>query len=192
MASMTGTRQGERLEVSRLSKSFGEHPAVSDLSFVVDPGQVTGFLGPNGAGKTTTLRCLLGLVTPTAGSATIGGRRYVELDRPLSTVGAALEASSFHPGRSARDHLRVLAAAGDIELHRVDEVLELLGMHDYARERTGAYSLGMRQRLGLAAALLGDPGVLILDERPPTASTPPASGGYASCSGRWRPRGGPC
>jgi ABC-2 type transport system ATP-binding protein len=134
------------------------------LSFTVRPGEVTGFLGPNGAGKTTTLRCLLGLVRPTAGTATIGGRLYAELERPLQHVGASLEAADFHPGRSARDHLRYLAQASGIPTSRVEEVLRTVGIVEYADRRLGGYSLGMRQRLGLGVALLGDPAVLVLDE----------------------------
>jgi ABC-2 type transport system ATP-binding protein len=152
------------IEVRGITKRFGAVAAVSDLSFSVAPGTVTGFLGPNGAGKTTTLRMLLGLVEPTSGTATIGGVRYRDLDRPLATVGTALEAASFHPGRTARNHLRVMAAAGMVPTSRVDTVLALVGLADYADRRVGGYSLGMRQRLGLAGALLGDPGVLVLDE----------------------------
>jgi ABC-2 type transport system ATP-binding protein len=152
------------IEISRLTKDFGTVHAVRDLSFVVQPGRVTGFLGPNGAGKTTTLRCLLGLVSPTSGSATIDGRRYVDLEEPSRVVGAALEATGFHPGRTGRDHLRVIALAAGIELSRVDEVLGLVGLSDAADRRAGGYSLGMRQRLQLAAALLGEPQVLVLDE----------------------------
>jgi ABC-2 type transport system ATP-binding protein len=155
---------GVPIEFTAVSKSFGTVDAVSDLTATVLPGRVTGFLGPNGAGKTTTLRMLLGLVTPTSGRATIGGARYAELDRPLATVGAALEAASFHPGRSARDHLHVLALGSRIDPARVDVVLAAVGLTDYGRRRVAGYSLGMRQRLGLAAALLGDPGVLVLDE----------------------------
>src|SRR6266545_1203631 len=153
-----------RIVVSNLTKYFGKVRAVDDLSFEVEPGTVTGFLGPNGAGKTTTLRCLLGLVTPTRGTATIGGRRYADLPDPLGTVGAALEASSFHPGRTARNHLRVLCAAAKIPDARADEVLELTGIADSANRRVRGFSMGMRQRLGLAATLLGDPRVLVLDE----------------------------
>jgi ABC-2 type transport system ATP-binding protein len=152
------------IEVSKLSKSFGPVTAVSDLSFAVEPGRVTGFLGPNGAGKTTTLRMLLGLVTPTSGSATFGGVAYRNLPRPLETVGTALEASSFHPGRSARDHLGVYATAAGIPRARVATVLDQVGLAEYAARRVGGYSMGMRQRLGLAFALLGDPQVLVLDE----------------------------
>lgn len=152
------------IEVSKLSKSFGPVTAVSDLSFSVEPGRVTGFLGPNGAGKTTTLRMLLGLVAPTSGSATFGGVAYRNLPKPLATVGTALEASSFHPGRSARDHLGVYALAAGIPRARVASVLEQVGLAEHGSRRVGGYSLGMRQRLGLAFALLGDPQVLVLDE----------------------------
>jgi ABC-2 type transport system ATP-binding protein len=152
------------ITVERLSKRFGAVTAVDDLSFEVGEGTITGFLGPNGAGKTTTLRTLLGLISPTSGTATFGGRPYRELPEPSREVGALLEASGFHPGRSGRDHLRVLAAAGGIPTGRVDEVLGLVGLADAATRRAGGYSLGMRQRLGLAAALLGDPRVLVLDE----------------------------
>jgi len=138
--------------------------AVDRLSFEVGPGTVTGFLGPNGAGKTTTLRMLLGLVAPTSGTATIDGRPYRELADPLRRVGAVLEAGGFHPGRSARDHLRVLAKAAGLPAGRVGEVLEQVGLAAAGRRRVGGFSLGMRQRLGLAAALLGDPEVLVLDE----------------------------
>jgi ABC-2 type transport system ATP-binding protein len=155
---------GSRIEVSGLTKHFGPVLAVDHLDFTVEPGRVTGFLGPNGAGKTTTLRMLLGLVRPNAGTATIGGRRYHDLSYPLKTVGSALEATNFHPGRSGRDHLRVLADAAGLPLSRCDELLELVGLAAAARQRAGGYSMGMRQRLGLAAALLGDPQVLILDE----------------------------
>ncbi|MCU1546084.1 MAG: transporter ATP-binding protein [Homoserinimonas sp.] len=155
---------GVSIDIRELSKSFGNVTAVNQLSFSVQPGQVTGFLGPNGAGKTTTLRMLLGLVKPTAGSATFGGKSYRELERPLATVGTALEAASFHPGRSARNHLHIYALAAGIPRERVDIVLGQVGLADYSHRRVGGYSLGMRQRLGLALALLGDPGVLVLDE----------------------------
>ena len=138
--------------------------AVDRLDFEVDPGTVTGFLGPNGAGKTTTLRMLLGLVAPTSGTATIDGRPYRELADPLRRVGAVLEAGGFHPGRSARDHLRVQATAAGLPRTRVDQVLEQTGLAGAGSRRVGGFSLGMRQRLGLAAALLGDPEVLVLDE----------------------------
>jgi ABC-2 type transport system ATP-binding protein len=153
------------IEVKNLTKSFGSGvTAVKDLSFSIAPGKVTGFLGPNGAGKTTTLRCLLGLVSPTSGSATIDGKDYRELENPISVVGASLEASGFHPARSARNHLRVLAAVAKIPDSRVDKVLHTVGLSESANRKVGGYSLGMRQRLALAVALLGDPKVLILDE----------------------------
>ncbi|MFK4731012.1 ABC transporter ATP-binding protein [Agromyces mediolanus] len=154
---------GIPIEVSGLGKRFGQVAAVDDLSFTVRPGVVTGFLGPNGAGKTTTLRMLLGLVRADSGTATFGGTPYAKLERPLETVGAALDAS-FHPGRSGRDHLRVYATAAGLPRQRVDAVLEQVGMTEYAARRVGGYSLGMRQRLSLATALLGDPSVLVLDE----------------------------
>jgi ABC-2 type transport system ATP-binding protein len=152
------------IEVAGLTKRYGSTLAVDRLDFRVPAGTITGFLGPNGAGKTTTLRALLGLVRPTAGSATILGRRYRDLERPSSHVGAVLEASNVHPGRSGRNHLLVLAAAASIPATRVDEVLALVELGAVGRKRAKTYSLGMRQRLGLAAALLGDPEVLILDE----------------------------
>jgi ABC-2 type transport system ATP-binding protein len=153
-----------RLTAAGLTKRYGPVTAVDGLTFTVEPGQVTGFLGPNGAGKTTTLRMLLGLVAPTAGSALIGGQRYADLRQPRRTVGAVLEATGFHPGRTGRDHLRVLAAAGGIPAERVAAVLDQVGLADAAGRRVRGYSLGMRQRLSLATALLGDPRVLILDE----------------------------
>ncbi len=152
------------VEVHGLTKRFGPVHAVTDLSFTVAPGRVTGFLGPNGAGKTTTLRMLLGLATPNAGTATIGGRPYAARTRPASHVGAALEAASFHPGRTARDHLRVYAPQIGVGDDRCDEVLAVVGLTDAADRRTGGFSMGMRQRLALATTLLGDPQVLLLDE----------------------------
>jgi ABC-2 type transport system ATP-binding protein len=164
------------IEIRGLTKRFGPVLAVDDLTFDVDAGQVVGFLGPNGAGKTTTLRMLLGLVTPTAGTALVAGRRYVDLPDPTGTVGAALEAASFYPGRTARDHLRIQALAGragragrvgrsgPAGRDRIDEVLDLVDLTRAADRRVGGFSLGMRQRLGLATALLHDPQVLILDE----------------------------
>jgi ABC-2 type transport system ATP-binding protein len=152
------------IEVRSLTKRFGAVTAVDDVSFGVEPGQVTGFLGPNGAGKTTTLRMILGLAHPTAGTTTIGGRPYRELADPSGTVGAVLERSGFHPGRRARDHLRAVARAAGIRESRVDETLEIVALHKAARRRVREYSLGMRQRLALAGALLGDPRTLILDE----------------------------
>jgi ABC-2 type transport system ATP-binding protein len=157
-------QEGHRIDVVGLTKRFGEVLALDNLTFSVHPGVVTGFLGPNGAGKTTTLRCLLGLVTPTAGSVTLDGRAYRDIDHPLRTVGAALEAASFHPGRSARAHLHVMALAAGLPSSRVDDVLLQVGMTEFADRRVGGYSLGMRQRLTLAQAMLGDPPVLVLDE----------------------------
>jgi ABC-2 type transport system ATP-binding protein len=154
-----------RIEVRGLTKVFGgQVRAVDQLSFEVEAGAVTGFLGPNGAGKTTTLRMILGLVHPTAGTATIGGQRYHDIREPLRVVGAALEASSFHPARTARNHLRIMCAAAGLPYSRADEVLALVGLADVAGRKVRGYSMGMRQRLGLAATLLGDPKVLILDE----------------------------
>jgi ABC-2 type transport system ATP-binding protein len=155
---------GHRIDVAGLTKRFGSVTALDDLSFSVRPGVVTGFLGPNGAGKTTTLRCLLGLIAPTEGSATIDGRPYRDLADPVATVGAALEASSFHPGRSARAHLQVMALAAGVDVGRCDELLAQVGLGEVAGRRVGGFSLGMRQRLALAQALLGDPQVLVLDE----------------------------
>ena len=152
------------IEVEGLSKRFGKTQAVAGLSFRVEPGTITGFLGPNGAGKSTTLRSVLGLVHPDAGRATVLGVPYRELDRPLHRVGAVLEASEVHPGRSGRNHLRVLAAAAGLPRSRVEEVLSLVELSAVAKRRVKGYSLGMRQRLGLAAALLGEPEVLVLDE----------------------------
>jgi len=157
-------RPDGRIVVDRLTKVFGTQRAVDDLSFAVEPGSVTGFLGPNGAGKTTTLRMLLGLVSPTSGVATINGVAYHSLSRPLETVGAALEASSFHPAHTGLQHLRIYCAAAGLPRRRADEVLELVGLAGAAKKKTKGYSMGMRQRLGLAATLLGDPRVLILDE----------------------------
>ena len=147
-----------------LTKRFGAVTAVQDLSFEVRPGRVTGFLGPNGAGKSTTMRMVLGLVRPTSGSATVLGMSYASLDRPSTSVGAVLEVQSFHPLRTGRNHLRVLAAASGIDDARVGVVLEQVGLTDAADRKAGGYSLGMRQRLALAGALLGDPAILILDE----------------------------
>jgi ABC-2 type transport system ATP-binding protein len=152
------------IQVQNLSKRFGPVTAIDDLSFEVQPGTITGFLGPNGAGKTTTLRALLGLVRPSAGTALVNGVAYRDLPHPGFVVGAALEASGFHPGRTARDHLRVLARPDGIPDSRVDQVLADVDLTGAARRRVGGFSLGMRQRLGLAAALLGDPPILILDE----------------------------
>jgi ABC-2 type transport system ATP-binding protein len=152
------------IQIHGLVKRYGPVTAVDNLSFEVQPGTVTGFLGPNGAGKTTTLRMLLGLVAPDGGSATVNGRHYGELAEPLHQVGALLEASSFHPGRTARAHLRIQALAAEADPSRAEDVLDLVGLADAADRRIGGFSLGMRQRLGLATALLADPELLILDE----------------------------
>jgi ABC-2 type transport system ATP-binding protein len=152
------------VEAEGLTKHFGEVGAVTDLSFALEAGTITGFLGPNGAGKTTTLRMLLGLVAPTSGRALVFDHPYAELPRAALRVGAVLEATDFHPGRTGRDHLRMLGQAVDLPDSRADEVLSLVELGDAARRRVKGYSLGMRQRLGLAAALLGDPELLILDE----------------------------
>jgi ABC-2 type transport system ATP-binding protein len=152
------------IRASGLTKRFGPVLAVDQLSFEVEPGTVTGFLGRNGAGKTTTLRMLLGLVTPDAGTATINGHAYADLPEPLHQVGAVLEASGFHPGRTARNHLRVQALAGEADPSRIEDVLDLVELTGAADRRIGGLSLGMRQRLALATALLTDPEVLILDE----------------------------
>jgi ABC-2 type transport system ATP-binding protein len=152
------------LSVQRLGKRYGRVNAVDDLSFDAPAGQVTGFLGPNGAGKTTTLRIAAGLARATTGQALIGGLRYDQLPRPRQTVGALLEDTGFHPGRRGRDHLLILARSSGLPARRVDEVLDLVDLSSAAGRRVRGYSMGMRQRLGLAAALLGDPQVLILDE----------------------------
>ena len=151
------------VEVSGLTKTFGQVRAVDDLSFTVEPGQVTGFLGPNGAGKTTTLRMALGLIDPDRGGTTFNGVPYAALPEPMRAVGAVLE-TAFHPARSGRDHLRVYARAAGLPASRADEVLAQVGLGPAGRRKAGGYSLGMRQRLGLATALLGDPSVLVLDE----------------------------
>ncbi|GAB3840803.1 ABC transporter ATP-binding protein [Micromonospora andamanensis] len=155
---------GLTIEVSQLTKRYGEITAVRDLSFTVEPGVITGFLGPNGAGKTTTMRMLTGLVSPSRGTATIGGKPYRRLARPSATVGAMFDANAFHPGHTARDHLRVYAAMGGHPDSRVTELLHQLGLATAADRRTRGFSTGMRQRLNLATALLGDPGVVLLDE----------------------------
>jgi ABC-2 type transport system ATP-binding protein len=152
------------IEVLGVTKNFGTKTAVDDLSFTVEPGRVTGFLGPNGAGKSTTMRVILGLDRPQKGKATIAGRRYRDLPDPLRTVGALLEAKSVHTGRSARNHLLYLAQTQGLPRRRVGEMLELVGLAEVADKRAGGFSLGMSQRLGIAAALLGDPAVLLLDE----------------------------
>jgi ABC-2 type transport system ATP-binding protein len=160
------------VEVRELHKRFGSVEAVRGLSFEAHAGRVTGFLGPNGAGKSTTLRALLGLIRPTAGTATFDGRRYEDLPQPSSEVGAVLEDTAFHPGRTARNHLRVLAVAGEHSPARVDAVLEQVGLTNAADRRVKGYSMGMRQRLAIAGALLGQPDILILDE-PTNGLDPP-------------------
>ncbi|MDE3132762.1 MAG: ABC transporter ATP-binding protein [Acidobacteriota bacterium] len=152
------------IEVRGLSKHFGERVAVDDLSFTIKPGTVTGFLGPNGAGKSTTMRLILGLDRPTQGTATVNGKQYRDLAAPLHEVGALLEARAVHTGRSAYNHLLALAHTHGIPRHRVDQVIELVGLEAVARKRVGGFSLGMGQRLGVAAALLGDPATVVLDE----------------------------
>jgi ABC-2 type transport system ATP-binding protein len=152
------------IEAQRLTKRYGDKLAVDDLSFSVRPGVVTGFLGPNGSGKSTTMRMVMGLDAPNVGEVTVNGQLYHDLAWPLREVGALLEAKAIHPGRSARAHLRMLADANRIPLRRVDEVIDLVGLSSVGRQRAGKFSLGMGQRLGIAAALLGDPGVLLFDE----------------------------
>jgi ABC-2 type transport system ATP-binding protein len=163
-AAIVGAVVPDVVSVRSLTKRYGDVVAVEDLSFSLSPGTVTGFLGPNGAGKTTTLRLLLGLAEPTAGQALVFGRRFRDLEKPARSVGAVLESNDFHPARSGRDHLRVLAIAAGLPRARVDEVLELVELSAAARRPVRTYSLGMRQRLGLAAALLGEPALLVLDE----------------------------
>ena len=160
---MTLTEDGQ-IVVSHLTKHYRKVRAVDDLSFTVRSGRVTGFLGPNGAGKTTTLRMILNLVTPTSGQATIGGRKYSDFPHPVRQVGAILEASSAHKGRTGRNHLRIMCAAAGIPLSRADEMLQLVGLTPAAKRKFRGYSLGMKQRLGIASAMLGDPKALILDE----------------------------
>jgi len=155
---------GPVVAVERLTKRYGRQVAVDDVTFSLDRGMIAGFLGPNGAGKTTTVRLLLGLAEPTAGTALVFGRRYPQLDHPTRTVGAVLESNDFHPGRSGRNHLRVLALAAGLPFSRVEEVLDAVRLVSAAARPVRSYSLGMRQRLGLAAALLGEPELLILDE----------------------------
>ena len=157
-------KAGPVVSVQNLTKRYGDVVAVEDLTFALEPGTITGFLGPNGAGKSTTLRLLLGLARPTSGAALVFGSRYADLDQPARQVGAVLESSDFDPGRSGRNHLRAIALAIGIDFGRVEEVLELVDLGEAAHRRVQTYSLGMRQRLGLAGALLGDPELLLLDE----------------------------
>lgn len=152
------------IEVENLHKRYGRTVAVDGLSFAVKPGQITGFVGPNGAGKSTTMRAILGLDAPDSGTALVGGRRYQDITNPLLAVGALLDASALHPGRRARDHLLWMAHSNGIGKRRVDDVLELVGLSSVAKRKAGGYSLGMQQRLGIAAALLGDPPMLLFDE----------------------------
>jgi ABC-2 type transport system ATP-binding protein len=152
------------IEVNNLSKHFGKKVAVDGISFALAPGKVTGFLGPNGSGKTTTMRCMLGLANPTSGNATFDGVEYVKLANPAAKVGAMIDAKAFHKARSARDHLRTLAAASGVSNKRVDEVLDIVGLTSVAKRKAGGFSLGMGQRIGIAGALLADPEALILDE----------------------------
>jgi ABC-2 type transport system ATP-binding protein len=152
------------IEIRELTKAYGDHTAVDRLTFTAPAGRVTGFLGPNGAGKTTTFRCLLGLARPTAGAALIDGRAYHELAAPRRSVGAVLESAGFHPARSGRDHLRIVARAAGLDPAGIEPALETVGLAGAADRRVGRWSLGMRQRLGIATALLGDPAVLVLDE----------------------------
>jgi ABC-2 type transport system ATP-binding protein len=158
------TREAVELRVDGVSKRFGAVRAVDDLSFTVAPGRVTGFLGPNGAGKTTTMRILLGLVRPDAGTSTVGGVPYARLPEPLRVVGAALEGGGFHPGRTARNHLTIVARQGGLPTSGVDALLDRVGLSEAGERRVGGFSHGMRQRLGLATALVGDPQVVVLDE----------------------------
>ncbi len=158
------TGSAHTVAVDHVTKRYGDRTVVDDLSFTVPPGRVTGFLGPNGSGKSTTMKIMLDLAAASQGGTTIGGRRYRELPDPARTVGAMIESNAFHPGRSGRNHLRILADATGIDHARVDTMLEQVGLADAANRKAGAYSLGMRQRLGLAAALMGEPPVLILDE----------------------------
>jgi ABC-2 type transport system ATP-binding protein len=164
MTTGVAATRGLPIEFTGLSKHFGSVVAVDNLAFTVEPGRVTGFLGPNGSGKTTTLRMLLGLVHPSAGHATIGGQYYRDIPNPSGRVGAVLEATSFHPSRRARTHLRMVARAGGHDEARADVVLDLVGLTPDAKRKVGGFSMGMRQRLELASALIGDPDVLILDE----------------------------
>ena len=162
--SQSGGTRSSAVVAESLTKRFGSFVAVNDLSFSLPPGTITGFLGPNGAGKTTTLRMLLGLAAPTSGRSFVLGKPYADLDLPALSVGAVLEATDFHPGRSGRDHLRALGRAVGIPDSRADEVLRTVELQEAGRRRVKGYSLGMRQRLGLAGALLGDPELLVLDE----------------------------
>ncbi len=179
------------IEAQQLTKRYGEKTAVDGLDFTVKPGSVTGFLGPNGAGKSTTMRMIVGLDAPTSGTVTVNGQRYARHQAPLQEVGALLEAKSIHPGRSAYNHLRALALTHGIPARRVDEVIELAGLGSVAKKRAGAFSLGMGQRLGIAAALLGDPQTVMLDE-PVNGLDPRVCSGSGTCSPPSRPRDARC
>ena len=176
------------IEICDVTKTYGETRAVAGVSFTVPSGTVTGFLGPNGAGKTTTLRILLGLARPDAGSARIDGARYADLPSPRRTIGAVLDSTGFHPGRTARNHLRVLARAAGVPRGRVEEVLAFVDLEEAAGRRVGGYSHGMRQRLALAGALLGDPPVLVLDE-PATGLDPAGMAWLRRLLGDWAAQG---
>ena len=177
------------IEARELTKRYGDTTAVHSLSFTIAPGTVTGFLGPNGAGKSTTMRMIMGLDRPTSGTVTVNGKPYRQHRAPLREVGALLEASAVHPGRSARSHLRSMAATHNIKASRVSEVIEMTGLAGVATKRVAGFSLGMGQRLGIAAALLGDPRTLILDE-PVNGLDPEGCSGSASSCVPWPPRSG--
>ena len=180
------------IEAVNLTKQYGDKVAVDHISFTVEPGTVTGFLGPNGAGKSTTMRMIMGLDKPTTGSVKVNGRPYRKLTAPLCEVGALLDAKGLHGSRSARAHLRQLAVSNGIPVKRVDEVLEITGLTDVAKKRVKGFSLGMGQRLGMAAALLGDPQTLLFDEPVnATAWTPRASSGCARPAAVWPTRAAP-
>jgi ABC-2 type transport system ATP-binding protein len=175
------------IELAGLTKEYGARVAVDDLTVTIHPGRVTGFLGPNGSGKTTTMRCVLGLARPTSGTATVLGRPYRELAQPMRRVGALIDPRARHPGRTAYRHLLALAQSNGLPVKRVYEVMDLVGLESVADDRVRGFSLGMGQRLGIAAALLGDPDVLLLDE-PINGLDPEASAGCANCSGTWPTR----
>ena len=179
------------IEAFDLTKRYGDKTAVDHISFTIPPGSVTGFLGPNGAGKSTTMRMIVGLDRPTAGSVTVNGKPYAQHRSPLAEVGVLLDAKAVHTGRSARSHLRTMAATHGISTKRVDEVIEMTGLAGVATKRVGGFSLGMGQRLGIAAALLGDPGRSSSTSRS-TASTPKACNGCATSCVAWPTRDGPC
>src|SRR6266852_3171019 len=179
------------IESRAVTKRYGDKTAVDDLTFTVRPGVVTGFLGPNGAGKSTTMRMILGLDAPTTGEVTVNGKHYAAHTAPLHEVGALLEAKAVHTGRSAYHHLLALAMTTGIPRRRVDEVIDLVGLHEVARKRAGGFSLGMGQRLGVAAALLGDPARWCWTSRS-TDWTPRACCGCGTCCAAWPPRAAPC